>query len=58
MTSYYRRFVKDYAKVAAPLNALSRKNQRFQWSIEAQNSFENLKEAMITAPILAMPTDE
>jgi len=58
MTSYYRRFVKDYAKIASPLNAISRKNQHFHWSNEAQYSFEKLKEAMITTPILAMPTDE
>jgi transposase InsO family protein/predicted aspartyl protease len=57
MASYYRRFVKDFAKVAAPLHAIARKNQKFQWTDEAQKSFDALKEAMTTAPILAMPTD-
>ena len=57
MASYYRRFVKDFAKEAAPLNEIARKSQRFHWSIEAQNAFEILKEAMTSAPILGMPTD-
>jgi len=39
------------------LNAIARKNQRFQWSDDAQVSFDTLKDAMITAPILAMPND-
>jgi len=39
------------------LNAIARKDQRFQWSIDAQVSFSTLKDAMITAPILAMPND-
>jgi hypothetical protein len=58
MTSYYRRFVKDYAKIASPLNAIARKNICFQWSDEAQNAFDKLKDAMTSAPILAMPTDD
>jgi len=31
LTSYNRRFVQNFAKIAAPLNAIARKNQRFQW---------------------------
>jgi transposase InsO family protein len=58
LTSYYRRFVQDYATIAAPLNALTRKNQRFEWSQKAQVAFEVLKEAMTSTPILAMPTDD
>jgi len=57
LTSYYQRFVHNFAKIAAPLNAIARKNQRFQWSDDAQVSFDTLKDAMITAPILAMPND-
>jgi RNase H-like domain found in reverse transcriptase/Reverse transcriptase (RNA-dependent DNA polymerase)/Zinc knuckle len=57
LASYYRRFIKDFAKVAAPLNEIARKNARFLWTVEAQNSFDCLKSAMTSTPILAMPTD-
>ena len=58
MASYYRRFIRDFAKIAAPLNDIARMNQRFHWSDEAQNAFEVLKRAMTSAPILGMPTDD
>jgi len=55
MANYYRRFIKDYAKIASPLNALLRKNQAFQWSNECQQAFDTLKIKLTTAPILAYP---
>ena len=58
LASYYRRFVRDFAKIAAPLNEIARKNQRFAWSNEAQMAFDTLKMTMISAPILGMPTDD
>jgi len=56
LASYYRRF-KDFARVASPLHALT-KNCRFQWSEEAQRSFDEVTIALTTPPILAMPNDE
>jgi len=53
LASYYRRFVKDFSKIAAPLNALTRK----EWDDEAQESFERLKRALTSPPVLAMPQD-
>ena len=44
--------------MATPLNVLTRKNQRFEWSRRAQESFDVLKEAITSAPVLSMPTDE
>jgi len=58
LASYYRRFVRDFATVAAPHHALMKKNQKFVWTYEAQRSFEALKEALISPPILAMPDDK
>ena len=57
LCSYYRRFVKDLAKVAAPLHALTRKYVRFQWNDECQVAFDRLKAALTSSPIFAMPTD-
>ena len=58
LASYYRRFVKDFSRIAEPLNALMQKDRRFEWSQEAQDSFEELKAALTSPPILAMPQDE
>ena len=58
LCSYYRRFVRDFAKIAAPLHALTGKNARFQWSGDCQAAFEVLKERLVSTPILAMPRDD
>ena len=54
LASYYRRFVPDFAKIARPLHNLT-KNARFQWTDDCQRAFEQLKEALVTAPVLAYP---
>ena len=58
LTGYYRRFVQDYAKIAAPLNYLTRKNQSFTWTEKCQEAFEELKKRLVSPPILAMPNDD
>ena len=57
LASYYRRFVRDFAKIAAPLHVIMKKNQRFHWNDEAQKAFDELKLALTSPPILAMPND-
>lgn len=52
MAGYYRRFVKDFSKIAAPLSQLTRKGQPFVWTEECQATFEELKNRLISAPIL------
>ena len=58
LCGYYRRFVRGFAEVAAPLHALTGKYARFEWSEECQLAFAKLKEALTTSPILAMASDE
>ncbi|KAI8516381.1 hypothetical protein Bbelb_049620 [Branchiostoma belcheri] len=50
-----RRFVKDFAKKAKPLTALTRKNARFEWTQECDDAFSALKQHLVSAPILASP---
>lgn len=50
--NFYRRFIKKYSKLTAPLTRLLRKDVKFEWSESAQKSFEALKEAFTTAPVL------
>nr|GEW95885.1 retrotransposon-related protein [Tanacetum cinerariifolium] len=54
LTGYYRRFIKNYALISQPLTALLNKNA-FQLGDEAQKSFDILKQAMLQAPVLALP---
>lgn len=54
LTGFYRRFIKDYANIAAPLTMLLRKDQ-FHWGDEAHAAFEELKSAMTKVPVLALP---
>ena len=55
MTSYYRKFIKCYAKIEQPLNALLKKDTKFKWTPECEESFNTLKQSLSSLPILAFP---
>ena len=55
LTSHYRRFVPNYAKIAFPLHALTRKGALFQWTANCEVAFETLKTRLVTAPLLCYP---
>jgi hypothetical protein len=50
--NFYRRFVKDFSKIAAPLLYLTRKDVPFTWSVECERAFQDLKNRFCSAPIL------
>ena len=53
--SYYRRFIQDFAEIAKPLHRLTERGVPFKWTAECQAAFEELRQQLISAPILADP---
>lgn len=53
--NYYRKFIKNFAQIAAPLNKLLRKNVKFEWTEECQSSFDKLKRSLTEPNILQYP---
>jgi hypothetical protein len=54
LTGYYRKFVKKYRKIAAPLTALLKMNS-FTWTPTVAQDFQTLKMTMCTTLVLALP---
>lgn len=56
--SYYRKFIDRFAKIAAPINWLLRKESKYEWTKECDNAFNELKEKLVNPPILIFPDYE
>ncbi len=50
--NFYRRFIKDFSKLSSPLHALTKKDVKYQWNKEADDAFEALKKAFVSASVL------
>jgi len=55
LANYYRRFIKDFAQVARPMNVLMRKDEKWRWEEAQQKAFDELKQVFTTKPVLAAP---
>ena len=58
LARYYRRFVQDFSRIAAPMTRLTQKNEKFVWSDACENNFQLLKEKLTTAQGLILPNGE
>eukprot|EP00253_Pinus_taeda_P019155 PITA_19155 len=54
-TGYYRKFIKSYAEITAPMEQLLKKDATYCWNEECNKSLETLKEKMASTPILVFP---
>ena len=55
LANYYRRFIKNFAVLAKPLNMLTRKDEKWRWEEAQQKAFEQLKGIFTTRPLLVVP---
>jgi ribonuclease HI len=55
LAGYYRRFIKDFSKIAKPMMKLLEKNKTFEWIAKCQASFEELRKCLTSAPVLVLP---
>lgn len=58
LCTYYRKFVKGFSLIARPLHKLTENQQKFLWTDDCEKAFNNLKEALTSAPILSYPDPE
>ena len=55
--NFYRRFIKDYSKIAKPLNQLTGKEE-WKWGVEQQTAFDTLRRVIMERPVLVIPVDD
>ena len=55
LAGFYHRFVKEFSTIASPLHALIKKNAPFVWEPSQDTAFNELKNLLTHAPVLALP---
>lgn len=58
MTSWYRRFIPNFASLVSPISSLLRKGAPFVWSEDCNSSFETIKEKLVSSPVMSCPDFE
>jgi hypothetical protein len=55
LAGYYRRFIKNFSKIATPMTELLKKEKKFKWTDEYEVSFQELNKRLVSAPVLCLP---
>ena len=55
LAGYYRRFIEDFSRLAAPMTKLTRKEVKFEWNDLCEKAFQELKRRLTSAPIMIVP---
>lgn len=55
LCNFYRRYIKNFSHIAAPLNRLLKQNTRLKWTPECNDAFNTLKDKLTSSPVLAFP---
>ncbi|XP_031127721.1 uncharacterized protein LOC116029820 [Ipomoea triloba] len=56
LASYYKRFVRDFSRIAKPMTNLMKKTTKFMWDVNCEEAFQELKRRLTSAPILTLPS--
>ncbi|XP_071939113.1 uncharacterized protein [Coffea arabica] len=56
LAGYYRRFIKNFSRIAGPLTNLTKKQGKYIWDVKCENGFQELKKQLTMAPVLALPS--
>ena len=54
--NFYRRFIQNFSEIAHPLHALTQKSKNWLWGAAEQQAFDELKNTITSAPMLAFPS--
>jgi hypothetical protein len=54
LAGYYRIFIEGFSKIAHPITSLQKKGVKFQWTLDCEKSFQQLKQLLTSAPILSI----
>jgi hypothetical protein len=54
LVGYYHEFIKDFTKIDKPMMKLLENNKAFEWTMECQASFEELRKRLTSAPVLVL----
>jgi len=57
LACYYRRFVKDFSKIASPMTNLLKKANKFEWIEKCDKAFQELRQRLTTTAILTAPME-
>ena len=56
LARYYKRFMEHFSLIITPLTWLTRKRIKFEWDDQCEQNFQELKNRLISTPVLTLPT--